>query len=374
MKIVHLATHAQCSGNGTVNAMVDLACTQARIGHDVMVASSGGSFEALLRRHGVAHVLLQQSRQPWRVPAMIAGFSRLIERFDPDLVHAHMTTGALISRFGSMHRRFALVTTLHQEVQNGASLMRFGDRVIAVSQAVGEAVREHGFADRLSVITNGAIGSPRLGLRPVPRPVRLQRPSVVSMTAMFERNGIADLLHAFAQIQQTQAAHLYLVGDGPERGTLQALAEQLGIAECVHFVGFVADPRGYLAEADLFVLAAHQGGAPLVLSEAREAGCAIVATRVGGMPEMLDNGAAGVLVPPGEPLQLAAKISWLLMDSPVRATYAARAQRNLERFAVQWVCAEHMAVYERAIAERAQRQDRTGARRAPRLKGDMTGL
>ncbi|MDB5832011.1 MAG: putative lipopolysaccharide core biosynthesis glycosyl transferase, partial [Caballeronia sp.] len=80
MKIVHLATHAQCNGNGTVNAMVDLACMQARAGHDVAVASSGGAFESLLRRHGVTHSLLQQSRQPWRVPAMIAGFGRLIER------------------------------------------------------------------------------------------------------------------------------------------------------------------------------------------------------------------------------------------------------------------------------------------------------
>lgn len=365
MKIVHLATHAQCIGNGTVNAMVDLACMQARAGHDVAVASSGGGYEPLLRRHGVTHVLLQQSRQPWRVPAMIAGFGRLIERFNPDLVHAHMMTGALISRFGSMHRRFALVTTVHHDSQKSASLMRFGDRVIAMSHAAGDAMLERGLpANMLSVVTSGAIGSPRFVGRQLPRPLQLQHPTVVSVSAMFERNGIADILHAFAQVRQTQVARLYLVGEGPDRGVMEALAEQLGIANDVRFVGFVADPRGYLAAADVFVFAPHQAPGPLVLSEAREAGCAIVATKVGGAAEMLEKGAA-VLVPPREPLQLAAKIGWLLMDSPVRALYGERAQRDLERFSVQRVCAEHLAVYERAIAEREARQNRPVTRRAP---------
>ncbi|MFK4440806.1 glycosyltransferase involved in cell wall biosynthesis [Caballeronia udeis] len=365
MKIVHLATHAQCIGNGTVNAMVDLACMQARAGHDVAVASSGGAFEPLLRRHGVTHSLLQQSRQPWRVPAMIAGFGRLIERFNPDIVHAHMMTGALISRFGSMRRHFALVTTVHHDIQKSASLMRFGDRVIVVSHAVGDAMLERGvMADTLSVVTSGTMGSPRFG-RQMPRPLHLQHPNVVCVSAMFERNGIADLLHAFAHVRQTQDAQLYLVGDGPDRGLMEGLAEQLGIANYVQFTGFVADPRAYLAEADVFVFAAHQAPGPLVISEAREAGCAIVATKVGGVPEMLENGTAAVLVAPQEPMQLAAKVGWLLMDSPVRAQYAARAKRDLERFSVQRVCAEHLAVYEQAISQRAERQAQPSTRRAP---------
>lgn len=366
MKIVHLATHAQCNGNGTVNAMVDLACMQARAGHDVAVASSGGAFESLLRRHGVTHSLLQQSRQPWRVPAMIAGFGRLIERFNPDVVHAHMMTGALISRFGSMRRRFALVTTVHHDIQKSASLMRFGDRVIVVSHAVGDALLERGvLADTLSVVSSGTIGSPRFPGRQLPRPLQLQHPNVVCVAAMFERNGIADLLHAFAHVRQTQDAQLYLVGEGPDRSLMESLAEQLGIANHVRFTGFVADPRAYLAEADVFVFAAHQAPGPLVISEAREAGCAIVATKVGGVPEMLENGSAGVLVAPQEPMQLAARMGWLLMDSPVRAQYAARAKLNLERFSVQRVYTEHLAVYEQAIAQCEQRQNRPSTRRAP---------
>jgi glycosyltransferase involved in cell wall biosynthesis len=364
MKIVHLATHAQCNGNGTVNAMIDLACTQARNGHDVAVASSGGGYESLLRRHGVTHVLLQQSRQPWRVPAMIAGFGRLIERFNPDVVHAHMMTGALISRFGSMRRRFALVTTIHHDIQKSASLMRFGDRVIVVSHAVADVMLERGvLGDILSVIPIGTVGTPRHCGRP-PRPLNLHRPAVVSVSSMFERNGIADILHAFALVRHTHDAQLYLVGDGPDRSAMEMLAEELGIAKYVTFAGFVADPRSYLASADVFVFAPHQAPGPLILSEAREAGCAIVATKVDGVPEMLDKG-TGVLVEPGQPHQLASKIGWLLMDSPVRAQYKERARRDLEKFSVERVCADHLAVYQRAIEERKlqeARQERGGQR------------
>ena len=146
---------------------------------------------------------------------------------------------------------------------------------------------------------------------------------------------------------------------------MENLAEQLGIANHVTFTGFIADPRAYLAEADVFAFAAHQAPGPLVISEAREAGCAIVATKVGGVPEMLENGGAGVLVAPREPMQLAAKLGWLLMDSPIRAHYAARAKRDPERFSVQRVCTEHLAVYEQAISQCERRQNRSSTRRAP---------
>jgi glycosyltransferase involved in cell wall biosynthesis len=377
MKIVHLANHAQTIGNGTVNMMVDLACVQARAGHDVVVASSGGGFEPLLRRHGINHVLLQQSRQPWRVPSMVAGFNRLIDRFDPDIVHAHMMTGALVSRFAGMRRRFALVTTVHHEFQKTPSLVRCGDRMVAVSDAVAASLVEHGvLPERLSVVRNGTVDAPRLICRPAARPVRLKHPNVVSVAGMFRRKGIADLLSAFEKVcAEARSApefmkdpHLYLVGDGPDRALMEELAAELGIAQAVHFVGFVADPRPYLAQADVFALAAHSGPCPLAIAEAREAGCAIVSTRVGGIPELLEGGAAGVLVDPGEPQQLAAKLRWLLLDTHARAQLGARAKCNLQSLSVERVAHEYMAVYQRTLAEREsmeQRRSAQTARRAP---------
>ena len=349
-------------GNGTVNLMVDLACVQARMGQEVVVASSGGGFEPLLRRHGITHIPLQQSRQPWRVPSMIAGFNRLIDRFDPDIVHAHMMTGALISRFGSMRRRFALVTTVHHELQKSASLVRAGDRMVAVSSAVAKDLEARGLgSERLSIVLNGAVGAPRLVFRPAAKPVRLSHPNIVCVAGMYRRKGIADLLHAFALVHEQSAdereflpePHLYIVGDGPDRISLESLAAELGIASVVHFTGFVADPRPYYAEADVFALLSREDPAPLVIAEAREAGCAIVATRVGGIPEMLDEGASGVLVPPGEPAQAAAKLHWLLLDAQARGQYAVRARQNLQPLSLERVSGEYMTVYQHALAERA---------------------
>ncbi|MFM0050279.1 glycosyltransferase family 4 protein [Caballeronia grimmiae] len=381
MRIVHLASHAQTIGNGTVNMMVDLACMQARMGQDVVVASSGGGFEPLLRRHGITHIPLQQSRQPWRVPSMIAGFNRLIDRFDPDIVHAHMMTGALISRFGSMRRRFALVTTVHHELQKSASLVRAGDRMVAVSDAVALTLEERGIGkERLSVVLNGAVGAPRLVCRPMARQVRLRHPNVVCIAGLYRRKGIADLLKAFALVRTHSedqreflpAPYLYLIGDGPERSAMEALAAELGIADAVEFTGFVADPRPYLACADVFALASHQDPCPLVIAEAREAGCAIVATRVGGIPDLLDDGAAGVLVPPGDPAQFAAKLRWLLIDSQARGQYAVRATENLERLSVERVAADYMTVYQQTLAERQSldlRSMRIDARRTRSTNG-----
>ncbi|WP_250513316.1 glycosyltransferase family 4 protein [Caballeronia sp. INDeC2] len=361
MRIVHLANHAQTIGNGSVNMMVDLACMQARLGQDVVVASSGGGFEPLLRRHGILHIPLQQSRQPWRVPSMIAGFNRLIDRFDPDVVHAHMMTGALISRFGSMRRRFALVTTVHHELQKSASLVRAGDRMVAVSRALALDLEARGIDPaRMSVVLNGAVGAPRLVTRPAARPVRLRHPNIVCVAGMYRRKGIADLLQAFARVREQSASerefmaepHLYLVGDGPDRASMEALAAELGIAELTHFAGFVADARPYLAGADIFALLSREDPAPLVIAEAREAGCAIVATRVGGIPELLDDGAAGVLVPAGDIEQAAAKLRWLLLDRQARGQLAARARQNLQQHSVERVCSEYMAIYQHTFAER----------------------
>ncbi|CAH2806181.1 MAG: Glycosyltransferase [uncultured Caballeronia sp.] len=286
----------------------------------------------------------------------------------PPNVHLAVAGGVENSPYPAMAAALGVADRMHfvGTIRDMPTLMRFGDRVIVVSHPVGDAMLERGvMADTLSVVTSSTMGSPRFTGRQMPRPLHLQHPNVVCVSAMFERNGIADLLHAFAHVRQTQDTQLYLVGEDPDRGLMEGLAEQLGIAKHVQFTGFIADPRAYLAEADVFVFAAHQAPGPLVISEAREAGCAIVATKVGGVPEMLENGTAGVLVAPQEPMQLAAKVGWLLMDSPVSAQYATHAKRDLKRFSVQRVREEHLAVYEQAISQCEERRSQPSTRRAP---------
>lgn len=387
MKIVHLANHAQNVGNGIVNMMVDLACMQARAGHEVTVATSGGGFEPLFARYGVRHVQLRQSKTPWRVPAMLAGMRRLVAQTQPDVVHAHMMTGALMARLCTARRRFALVTTVHNEFQKSATVMGVGDCVVAVSDAVAASMAARGIpAAKLAVVRNGTIGTPRFAAddsgavelaegdadaaaQPASALPAIKRPSIVTVAGMYERKGIADLLRAFAMLcGQTHRAvqpELYLVGDGPDRARMEALAETLGVADRAHFTGFMANPRAWLAQADVFVLASHREPGGLVLSEAREAGCAIVATNVDGNPEMLDRGEAGRLVPASDPQALAAAIGDLIDDAAVRNALAARAREHLDVFSVTRVCADYLALYERTLeARRAGRARQAGARAA----------
>jgi glycosyltransferase involved in cell wall biosynthesis len=147
--------------------------------------------------------------------------------------------------------------------------------------------------------------------------------------------------------------HLYIVGEGPMQGEYEALAQSLGLQDCVTFTGGLEDPRSYMAAADIFVLASIADPAPLVLSEARQFGCAIIASDVDGIPEMLDHGAAGVLVPPASPENLARAILELLQDPPLRAQYGRRARAGIARFSVERVAKEALAVYQEAMRSSA---------------------
>lgn len=351
MKIIHLANHAQLIGNGIVNMMTDLACLQAQAGHDVVVASSGGEFETLYARYGVRHVTVPQSRQLRRAPAMLARFRRLVRDFEPDIVHAHMVTGTMLARFACVRRPYVLFATVHNEFQKSAVLMRLADRVVAVTGVVAKSMQARGVpADKLAVVRNGTVGSPRRSGLPLGPAPELHRPAVTTVAGMYERKGIHDLLRAFAALpEQFAHAHLYLVGDGPDRAMMEALARELGVADRAHFTGFVANPTGYLAQTDVFVNAAHREPGGLVLCEARESGCAVVATRVDGNPEMVGGEEAALLVPAAQPQALTQAIVRLLDDPAFRAQLAERGQSNLAAFSAQTVCDGYVALYEQAL-------------------------
>ena len=171
---------------------------------------------------------------------------------------------------------------------------------------------------------------------------------------MHHRKGIADLLHAFKLVLADHPkTYLYLVGEGPSRAEYEALAASLGLGGRAIFVGHLIDPRPYMSAADIFVLASHFDPGPLVVAEARHAGCAIVATEVDGIPEMLDDGLSGILVPPRQPEIMARALKQLLSDPPEIERYAALAKRNVERFTVERVCRDMERVYGEILVREA---------------------
>jgi glycosyltransferase involved in cell wall biosynthesis len=199
-------------------------------------------------------------------------------------------------------------------------------------------------------VRNGVIGAPRFADSPQPPGARVHRPSVVTVSGMYERKGMHDLIRAFAELSaRVPQAHLYLVGDGPDRFDLEELSLKLGVSDKTHFVGYVADPRSYLEQADVFVLPSHNETSSLALMEAREIGCAIVATMVGGIPETLDQGAAGVMVPPSDPARLSNAIFELLINEHERQLWKERAKTNLQGITASRVHEEYLQIYMTAL-------------------------
>src|SRR5579883_516215 len=347
MRIVHILNHVQEIGNGIINVAVDLACLQAKAGHDVAVISGGGEYEILLSRCGVKHYQLDQTRKPIRILKAAVRYRAIIKEFQPDVVHAHMMTGVVLARLLRSGHKYVLVSTVHNEFQRASVLMGLAERVIAVSHAVQTSMVRRGVPkSKLRVICNGTVGSPRTRQIQEYESLPLQHPAIATVAGMYKRKGIAELIQAFEQIAHLlPQAHLYIVGNGPERLLFEAQARETAVADRIHFEGFQTEPQRYLLSCDIFVLASHHDPCPLVLSEAREAGCAIVGTQVDGIPEALDNGQAGLLVPPNDSAALAKTLVQLLGNADVLHEWKQRAHQDLERLSISRVNQETLAVY-----------------------------
>lgn len=348
MRILHLLNHTQ-GLNGHVHMAVDLACAQAAHGHTVAIASEGGDFDALLARNKVEPLFASHQRQPARFPSQLLRLRKLVREWNADIVHAHMMTSAVLAWPVCMSLRIPLVTTVHNEFEKSSILMGLGTRVIAVSGAVRDSMIKRGVSkSRISVVLNGTIGSARVeGSDRTAKPLR--SPSIIFVGGMHPRKGLPDLLAAFdiihARFPETQ---LHLIGGGPLLETYAAQARQLSSAAAITIYGPLDNPFQYLAGADIFVLPSHADPAPLVISEAREAGCAVVASKVDGIPELLEHGKAGLLVPPADPQALAAALQTLVESSDRLREWKQNSQINIDYLRIDRVARETFSVYQNA--------------------------
>jgi glycosyltransferase involved in cell wall biosynthesis len=248
-----------------------------------------------------------------------------------------------------------LVTTVHNEFEKSAILMGLGTRVIAVSAAVGASMRKRGVpASRLRVVLNGTIGSARSAGRSG-APVALGSPSILFVGGQHPRKGLPDLFEAFATVHaKYPTARLCIVGEGPFLAAYQEMVGKMACAAAVTFAGAQQDPFPWMLGADIFVLPSHADPAPLVLSEAREAHCAVVASEVDGIPQLLEHGMAGILVPPRDPQALSAALCALIGDPDRLKEWRAKSQHRIEHLTIDRVARETMDVYQSAAAQPAE--------------------
>ena len=146
--------------------------------------------------------------------------------------------------------------------------------------------------------------------------------------------GLPVLLDALAELRRHRpGVTLTVAGDGPDRQKLEDLARRLGVADAVRFLGYQSQEqvRQLLAGTDVFVMASFAEGVPVVLMEAMAAGVPVVATRVAGIPELVEDGVSGFLVPPGEPASIIDRVDRLLGDPALRNTFGAAGREKVAR-------------------------------------------
>jgi glycosyltransferase involved in cell wall biosynthesis len=137
---------------------------------------------------------------------------------------------------------------------------------------------------------------------------------------------------------------LVLAGQGPLAEDLRKQANNNGLEANVQIVGYVEDTPGFLSALDIFVMPSLSEGQPLALLEAAANGRCIVATRVGGIPEIVANNESAVLVPPGDVVSLANALVFLIAESSLRVDLAANAAMLAERWSIQRTADQYIAL------------------------------
>ena len=145
--------------------------------------------------------------------------------------------------------------------------------------------------------------------------------------------GVLVLLEAFAQVLKTHPdAHLTLVGDGAERARIEAEAARLGVAGQIRFAGYLSQDEvaRELAQADVFVLPSFAEGVPVVLMEAMASQLPVIATRIAGISELVEEGMSGHMVPPGDAQAFAGALEAVLGDAETRAQMGRAGRKTIE--------------------------------------------
>jgi glycosyltransferase involved in cell wall biosynthesis len=268
------------------------------------------------------------------------GMRSVLGQFAPDVVNAHhlyfTTTPPALK--AAQDLRMPVALTLHVAGMESFSgwrgaaarlyersvtrrLIMRPDFLIAVSEAVADSVRDYATAP-IMVIPNG-VDLDRF--RPRPR-VAGRRRRLVFVGRLIVNKGPDVALEAFLRIERAfPDVVLTVVGDGPMRSRLEQIAKEKGVGARVEFLGSRTDVAEILADGDLFVRPSLVEGMPLTVLEAMATGLAVVACDVGGVRELVSDGATGYLVPPGSPDAVASALTRLLSEDELRLEMGAAA-------------------------------------------------
>jgi glycosyltransferase involved in cell wall biosynthesis len=355
VRIVHLVIGGDVAG-GQLVALRLARAARARGDEVAFVAPERGPFTELAAREGFAVEILPLRRTfqlaaAWRL-------ARLLRARRADVLHTHTLAAAnVLARLAGRAARVPVVSHLHIEnhfrratrwllARLDNATARLAARLVAVSEDTKRAYERQGYPrGRIEVVYNGVDLPANGGYR------RNDPARIGEVARLCDVKGQRELLRAVARLPE---ARLVLAGRDLEQGgafqdELERESERLGIRERVEF-GFHDDVPALLETLDVVALPSWTEGLPLVLLEAMARGRPVVATPVGGTPELVLDGETGLLVPPRDPEALAAALRRLLEDPDLarRLGEAGRA-RVAERFTAAAQARRILAIYDELV-------------------------
>jgi sugar transferase (PEP-CTERM/EpsH1 system associated) len=349
VRVVHVTFGLDVGGQEKLLLELARHCDPTRLTLTFVSLGHRGVLAGDLEACGAAVVALGQP--VGLKPGLIWLLARLFRRIKPDVVHTHdqraLFYATLAARLAGVPR---VVHTRHgrdiHATPRQLAMVRFVSRLVndfvCVSSDVAALSLAQGIAPgRLQTIVNGIDGErfpfsgPRTG------------GPLVAVVRLSPEKDVANLVRAVAIAGgEDPDLRVEVAGDGPCRSELRQLVGELGLEERVSFLGEVRDVPGLLARAAIFVLPSRSEGISLTLLEAMACGLPVVATRVGGTPEVVRDGQDGLLVPPSNPAALAAAILRLRRDPEGARRMGEAGRRRVELdFGARRMVADYLALY-----------------------------
>jgi glycogen(starch) synthase len=368
-------------GGGAASATAHMARDLARCGWEVVVLTSGArDAPAVERVHGVEIQRVPSLRRGPHEAGLIGAATylffawlrlrHLLREREFDIAHFFfaLPTGLLSYRWRAMTGKPYVVSLRGSDVPNydnslvlrifhwlllgtNRRILQCARSVVANSAALRALALKSFPKQRIEVITNGVCPH---AFRPVDSHVASASVSAICVARLIKRKGVEDALQALA-LTINPALRLEIVGLGPREHSMRAMAESLGIADRVAFRGHLkgaALARAY-READVFLLPSVSESFSMALLEGMASGLPVIATRVGGTPELVVEEENGLLIPPNDPQRLAAALDRLAETPQLRLRLGRNNRRKIEA-AYSWPVIVRKYVDELYSAEKVQ--------------------
>jgi glycosyltransferase involved in cell wall biosynthesis len=355
---------------GAERMLIGLLKAIPRDRYDITVVTlkAKGVYACELEQEGIAVHCLGKAHK--LDPVAFLRLIRFLRGAQPDLLNTHLWTADLWARLAGVLCGVRRIVVTEQNVDLWKSrarrlvdraLFAFTDAVICVGDEVRDFyVREIGVPAQKTVVIPNAIDLLRLAVPPgtVRAELGIGSEEFVFTCAarLHPQKAHAVLLRAARQLcdQGAPPFRVLLVGDGPERAPLEELAGQLELRRKVFFLGARTDVPQVLAESDAFVLSSDYEGTSLGILEAMAAGLPIVATAVGSNRSVVEEGEAGLIVPPQEPAALAAAMARLLADRVTAQAMGRRGRAVVRaRYGIERAARATLELFDRLLLEPA---------------------